>query len=204
MSRLTALWLDWQKGLLPLIGVLCVAWALGRGAAPDSDGSWFLLLLIVYMAHQVEEHFWPGGFRQFANAHVFKTGLDGWPVGRGGVALVNVGFVWAPLLAAALFPDVLRWVGIAWMGLTAVNAVTHIITGIRIRPHYNPGLVTSIVLFLPFTIAYFHDRLASGAMSGADVVTALVLGALLHLPVAAVFVVPYRRGLGSPGPAKAG
>ena len=74
------------------------------------------------MIHQIEEHLWPGGFRQFANAHVFKSGDDDWPVSEGGVALVNVGYVWLPILLAALFPGPLRWLGLGWVGLTLINA----------------------------------------------------------------------------------
>lgn len=194
MARLTAWWLDWQKALPALVVLLGAAWLAGMAGPADGDRSWFLLLLIVYMVHQIEEHLWPGGFRQFANAHVFHTGLDAWPVGRGGVAFVNVVLVWAPIAAAVLMPQTLRAIGIIWMGLTAVNALIHVVTSIRLRRLFNPGVVTSVLLFLPFTLAYFAERLASGALSGAEVAVALVFGALLHVPVAMVFVIPFRRG----------
>lgn len=193
MSRVAAWWLDWQKSLPALIAILSIAWFAGLGGPAGGDRSWFLLLLIVYMVHQVEEHLWPGGFRQFANANIFRTGLDDWPVGRGGVAFVNVGLVWVPIALAVLAPESLRWVGLAWMGLTAVNAVIHIVTSIRLRVAFNPGVVTSVAIFLPFTFAFFRDRLASGAMSGTEVAVALVAGILLHIPVAMIFVVPFRR-----------
>lgn len=199
MTGLARLWFDWQKSLPWMIVLLGAIWLSGRAGPPDGDRAWFLLLLIVYMAHQVEEHLWPGGFRQFANAEVFHSGRDDWPVGRGGVALVNVGFVWAPLLAAALWPTALRAVGVAWMGLTAVNAVTHIVTALRGGLRWNPGLVTSVALFLPFVGAYFAARLAAGALGPVDVALALLAGAALHIPVAMVFVLPFRRGLARRG-----
>jgi hypothetical protein len=68
-----------------------------------SERALFTALLVIYMVHQIEEHLWPGGFRQFANACVFRSGDDNWPVGVGGVALVNVGFVWLPLGTAVLW-----------------------------------------------------------------------------------------------------
>ena len=64
------------------------------------------------------------------------------------------------------FPNALRWVGLGWIGLTLVNAVTHIVTSIRFRC-YNPGLVTSIVLFLPFTIWMLRTSLRAGAVGRA-------------------------------------
>jgi hypothetical protein len=184
---------DWQKALPVLIVIGIVVWFVLFRAAPATEQALFAALLIIYMIHQIEEHLWPGGFRQFANAHVFKSGDDDWPVSEGGVALVNVGYVWAPVLLAALFPGPLRWLGLGWVGLTLINAITHIVTSIRFRV-YNPGLVTSIVLFLPFTIWILAREVSTGMLTGWQVVALLIAGVLLHIPVAALFVVPYRRG----------
>jgi hypothetical protein len=184
---------DWQKALPVLIVIGIVVWFVLFRAAPATEQALFAALLIIYMIHQIEEHLWPGGFRQFANAHVFKSGDDDWPVSEGGVALVNVGYVWLPILLAALFPGPLRWLGLGWVGLTLINAITHIVTSIRFRI-YNPGLVTSIFLFLPFTIWMLAREVSAGMLTGLQVVALLIAGVLLHIPVAALFVVPYRRG----------
>jgi hypothetical protein len=183
---------DWQKAL-PLLAVVTAAiWIALFRASPTSEQAMFAALLVIYMLHQTEEHLWPGGFRQFTNAHVFKSGNDDWPVDMGGVALINIGYVWLPVAAAALVPGALRWVGLGWIGLTLVNAVTHIVTSIRFRC-YNPGLVTSILLFVPFTVWALVTLHARGALSGGDVALILLLGIVLHIPVAALFVVPYLR-----------
>jgi hypothetical protein len=184
---------DWQKALPALIVAGIVVWLILFRNAPTSEQALFAALLIIYMIHQIEEHLWPGGFRQFANAHVFKSGDDDWPVSEGGVALVNVGYVWLPILLAALFPGPLRWLGLGWVGLTLINAITHIVTSIRFRI-YNPGLITSIVLFLPFTVWMLAREVSAGMLTGWQVAAILVAGVLLHIPVAALFVVPYKRG----------
>ena len=184
---------DWQKALPVLIVIGLLVWLILFRNTPTSEQALFAALLIIYMIHQIEEHMWPGGFRQFANAHVFKSGDDDWPVSEGGVALVNVGYVWLPILLAALFPGPLRWLALGWVGLTLVNAITHIVTSIRFRV-YNPGLITSIVLFLPFTIWMLAREVSAGMLTGWQVVALLIAGVLLHIPVAALFVVPYRRG----------
>jgi hypothetical protein len=183
---------NWQKSLPPLAAACVVAWIALFRHDPAAEQAMFAALLVIYMLHQIEEHLWPGGFRQFTNAHVFKSGRDNWPVDIGGVALINIGFVWLPLAAATLFPAALRWVGLAWVGLTLVNGLSHIATSIRFRS-YNPGLVTSIVLFLPFTIWILAREAGRGALSGAEIGLILLLGVLLHIPVAALFVVPYLR-----------
>ncbi|MEZ5788133.1 MAG: HXXEE domain-containing protein [Xanthobacteraceae bacterium] len=183
---------NWQRSLPVLAVVTAALWFMLFRHDPGSERAIFAALLVIYMLHQIEEHLWPGGFRQYTNAHVFKSGRDDWPVDEGGVALVNIGYVWLPVAAAALFPEALRWLGLGWIGLTLVNALTHIATSIRFRG-YNPGLVTSIVLFLPFTIWALAHEVAHGALSGAAVAALLVAGVVLHVPVAALFVVPFRR-----------
>jgi hypothetical protein len=183
---------NWQKALPALAVIGLVAWALLFRNDPSSEQAIFAALLVIYMLHQIEEHLWPGGFRQFTNAHVFESGRDDWPVDTGGVALVNIGYVWLPVAAAALFPHALRWLGLAWIALTLVNAVIHIVTSIRFRC-YNPGLVTSIVLFLPFTIWALAHEASRGLLSGGEVALLVLLGVLLHIPVAALFVVPYLK-----------
>ena len=192
MTPLSAIAADWQKALPALAVIGLVAWIAWFRSDPASDQAIFAALLVIYMLHQIEEHLWPGGFRQFTNAHVFESGRDDWPVDTGGVALVNIGYVWLPVAAAALFPHTLRWVGLAWIGLTLINAVIHIVTSIRFRG-YNPGVVTAVVLFLPFTVwALAHDA-ARGLLSGSEIALLVLLGVLLHIPVAALFVVPYLR-----------
>ncbi len=184
---------DWQKALPVLIVVGIVVWLVLFRTTPTTEQALFAALLIIYMIHQIEEHLWPGGFRQFANAHVFKSGDDDWPVSEGGVALVNVVYVWLPILLAAMFPGPLRWLGLAFVAMTLINALTHIGASIRFRI-YNPGLITSIVLFLPFTIWMLAREVSAEMLTGWQVAGLLVAGILLHVPVAALFVVPYRRG----------
>ncbi|MBK5961007.1 hypothetical protein CCR97_22785 [Rhodoplanes elegans] len=182
----------WQTTLPVLVILVAALWLVMFGENPASEQAMFAALLLIYMVHQIEEHLWPGGFRQYANAHVFKTGRDDWPVDEAGVALVNIAWVWLPIGLAALFPETLRWVGLGWVGLTFVNGLSHIGTTVRFRG-YNPGLVTSIALFLPFTVWVFATEFSRGALSGAEIGGLIVAGVLLHVPVAALFVIPYRR-----------
>ena len=192
MHPLSFISANWQKWLPVLTVIGGGVWLIAFRTDPGSERALFAALLVIYMVHRTEEHLWPGGFRQFANAHVFKSGNDDWPVDKGGVALVNIGLVWLPVALAALFPDWLRWLGLARIGVTLINAVIHIVTAIRFRI-YNPGLVTSIILFLPFTIWMLAHEVSAGALSALQIVMILVLGVLLHIPVAALFVVPFLR-----------
>ena len=73
--------------------------------------------------------------------------------------------------------------------LSAVGTV-HIVTTIRLRL-YNAGLVTSIVLLLPFTIYTLALGVERGTLSGGEIGLILLCGVLLHLPVAGLFVIPF-------------
>ena len=199
MSILSRFAANWQRFLPALSAIGIAAWIALFRNDPTSERALFAALLVIYFIHQIEEHLWPGGFRQFADAHMFHSGNDNWPVNIDGVALVNTAFVWLPIALAAFFPQTLRWVGLAWVGLTLINGIIHIVTTIRLRI-YNPELVTSIVLFLPFTIYVLVLEVERGALSGADVGLIALYGVLLHLPVAALFAVPFllrRRHLAS-------
>jgi Protein of unknown function with HXXEE motif len=193
MSLLSRFAADWQKFLPPLAAVGVVAWiALFRGVETSAQALLFALL-VIYFLHQIEEHLWPGGFRQFTDAHVFHSGDDNWPVNIDGVALVNTAYVWLPIALAIIFPHSLRWLGLAWIGLTLVNGIIHIVTSIRLRV-YNPGLITAVVLLLPFTIFVLMHGVDHGTLTGAQVGLIVLYGVLLHVPVAALFVVPFLLG----------
>jgi hypothetical protein len=188
---------NWQKALPAMAGIGVIAWFAAFRHDPTSQRALFAALLIIYMVHQIEEHLWPGGFRQFANRYVFRSGDSNWPVDIDGVALVNIGYVWLPLALAIAFPEQLRWIGLGWVALTLVNGISHIATSVRFRV-YNPGLVTSIVLFLPFTIWMLAHERATGRLSGTEIGLLLIAGVLLHIPIAAIFVLPFRRGRQAP------
>ena len=199
MSILSRFAVNWQNFLPPLAAVGAVAWIVLFRGEETSDRALFAALLVIYFLHQIEEHLWSGGFRQFTDAHMFHSGDDNWPVNIDGVALVNTAYVWLPVALAAIFPQSLRWVGLGWIGLTLINGVIHIVTTLRLRL-YNPGLVTSIVLFLPFTIYALALGLERGTLTGGDVGLIMLYGVLLHLPVAGLFVIPFllqRRRLAS-------
>jgi len=105
-------------------------------------------LLPVYMIHQYEEHA-HGRFVAFFNA----------TVGNGHAVLtdqsafwINVLGVWV-LFLVALFLARFVAVGLLLVPvyLTLINGVIHILTSLRFK-RYNPGLSTSVLLFLPWGI----------------------------------------------------
>jgi hypothetical protein len=123
--------------LLVLIPVIGLPW--------DS----FLLLIYlqtpIYMLHQVEEHT-GDRFRQYVNRVVFG-GIEA--LSPTAVLWINLPGVWLLSLLSLYAATFLGpgW-GLSSVYLVTVNGMTHVLAGVATRG-YNPGLWTSIVLFLP-------------------------------------------------------
>jgi hypothetical protein len=123
--------------LLVVFPVIYDAWSIG------------LLLIFLhspaYMIHQVEEHH-HDRFRSYVNISLCggREGLT-----TGDVITINVLMVWGINLAALY---IAHFGSIGWALLAPylllVNAVSHIGWAIKFRS-YNPGLGTSLLLFLP-------------------------------------------------------
>lgn len=106
------------------------------------------LQLPLYMIHQFEEHD-QDRFRKFAN-QLIGGGREAFTPTA--IFVINSAGVWGvDLLALYLAYEVdLKW-GLIAIYLPLFNALTHIIATVAIR-RYNPGLWTSIALFLPLGI----------------------------------------------------
>ena len=109
--------------------------------------------------HQVEEWRFPGYFPGMANAVMFKSDMpDRYPLNANSGMLINVVFGWGGYLLAALFWKQAMWLAIAAILVSVGNVFAHtIIFNIKGKTFYNPGLLTSWLLFVP--IIYFFFRL---------------------------------------------
>lgn len=138
------------------------------------------LQLPIYMAHQYEEHA-HGAFRSFVNHHIAHdqnalTDRAIWWINVVGVWLVDLVVLY---LAVMVNPAL----GLIAVYLTLVNAALHIAGAIALRA-YNPGLWTSLALFVPVGGAalYLVGRLPEATPG----VHALGLGLALVIHIAVV------------------
>lgn len=115
---------------------------------------WPMVLLLVwlqlpaYMLHQYEEHD-DDRFRRFVNAMI---GQSRDVLTRSDVFVINIAEVWRVIagafsLAALVHP---AW-GLVAVYLSLVNGAGHGLQEVAMR-RYNPGLLTSIVLFVPLGV----------------------------------------------------
>ena len=141
MSRLVHFWV--YGGFLSGILLLILLPELARSWSTALLG--VFLQLPIYMLHQFEEHD-DDRFRRFVNRNI-GGGYDVLP--SLAVFVINVPGVWG-VNALAFYLAACGLVGFGLIGIymTLVNGVTHILASIRSRA-YNPGLITSVFLFLP-------------------------------------------------------
>jgi hypothetical protein len=178
---------------------LMVLWlALERrpqGAGPRLDDPAFVLPLLwpMYLLHQFEEHGVDllGRHYAFLGAMCHMLGHDDLarcPADADFVFAVNVigcqiAFALSlvfrrrrPLLAAC-----------AW-GVPMINAVTHIASAVAFRA-YNPGLLTSVLLFVPMSAWMLRTVVRSGVVERSQVPRIFAAGIALHaVLIASVFL----------------
>jgi hypothetical protein len=145
-----AMSMDWFERNWMFTGVVAGLFLLAL--VPLLVGGWSLPLILIYLQlpiylfHQLEEHY-DDRFRRFVNDHVAR-GLPA--LTTPAIVVINIPGVWGiNLVALYLAYFVHLGLGLIAVYLTLVNAIAHIGAMIVLR-RYNPGLVTALVLFLPF------------------------------------------------------
>lgn len=127
---------------------MCGALVLVAPVMPGGPERLIYLAGPLYMFHQVEEHY-NDRFRSFVNTHVFH-GVEALSVAD--VLWINLPGVWGVNLAALYLA---YFVGAGWgvvvFYFVLVNGLSHIVAAVLLR-RYNPGLITGVVLFIPFSV----------------------------------------------------
>lgn len=179
---------NWSRVALPAAFILL---ALSQYVFARMTLALFLvwLQLPVYMLHQYEEHA-HGAFQAYINQEM-AGGRDALTLPA--IFWINLLGVWVLDIAVFyLAADVSLWFGLVAIYLMLVNAVLHIVMAL-LRRQYNPGLWTSLVLFLPVG-GYALARVvqASGASFG-EHAASLGVALLIHVVFVATIQVRIRR-----------
>jgi len=169
---------------------LCANWVYGGFLAawlllaltPFLSAHWstaFLLVFLqlpVYMLHQYEEHD-HDRFRRMVN-QLIGHGKE--VLTPAAVFIINIPGVWGVNLISILLA---AGCGIGWgligIYLTLVNGLAHIGQGFALR-RYNPGLATSIFLFLPISLTALVQVTATGEASWLQQTVGLGSAILIH------------------------
>ena len=108
---------------------------------------WCLINIPLYLFHQTEEHYWPGGFKRYINRVVFNLPDGEESLTDIKVFWINILLVWCAFLLFGALTFVNLGFGLLIIIFSIMNCLTHIGQGIK-RKEWNPGLVMASIQFL--------------------------------------------------------
>ncbi|MEM8493033.1 MAG: HXXEE domain-containing protein [Pseudomonadota bacterium] len=155
----------WMKvGTFAAPFLLITYFTMEQGSSGTSNRLFMAVaLLTVYIVHQFEEHWVDAlgnryAFYGYVNSLVRALFADDdpsvAPLTREAIFVINTSLVWLVGVIALLRARQRLFPLLALAAITLVNGLTHIIAGVATLS-YNPGLLSSIMLFLPISIAFF-------------------------------------------------
>jgi len=141
---------------------------------------WISLISLFF--HQFEEYRYPGYFPGMMNTVVFSSQQpDRYPLNTNIAFIINVFVGWLSYFLAAVYGEIVLWLGIATIVVSIGNFIAHtFLFNIKGRTLYNSGMFTAIVLFLPVA-AYFGYFLIQGNLATPiDWIVGIILGIALN------------------------
>jgi len=137
----------------------------------------------IYLLHQFEEHYWPGGFKKFVNKEIFNVEVGEYPLNDTNIFWINVPIIWVLMPIFASLSYINLFFGL-WIPYFAVfNSLTHLI-GAVVKRKYNPGLFVSLVLGIP--VAIYTLWLFYSLVNVPLIITLLSILAVLLLHIAII------------------
>lgn len=184
---------EWQwpmAGLFAAVLLLVLTPLIGAVAGPVIALVW--LQLPLYMVHQFEEHH-HDRFRLYLNEKVAHCDA----LTPAGAFWINSLGVWGldlAMLYLAVFVN--PALALAAFYLPIVNGLTHVREAL-VRREYNPGLCTSVALFLPISgLCLYRVSVESGATWG-DQLLGFGIAMAIHLAIIVYVVSRVRKLRGS-------
>ena len=176
MTFLRMHWFDLGLGLAGLVAVYTLI------AHPTGLALLLWLSLITLFLHQFEEYRYPGYFPGMMNSAMFASRQpERYPLNPQIALIVNVVVGWLFYFLAAVFAEKAIWLGIATILVSAGNFIAHnFLFNIKGKTHYNPGMLTADLLFLPFAVAFFILVIHTHIGTTVDWLVGLVLGIALN------------------------
>ncbi len=165
-----------------VLGVLLTAYIFISGMPVDSIKFVLWISLASLFFHQFEEYRFPGNFPGAFNWILFKSEFpDRYPINTNTSLVVNVFLGWSSYLLAAVFGERYIWLGMATILVSAANVFIHVFgVNIKGKRFYNPGMFTSLFLFLPITIYFFYLTAHNHLAVTSDYIIGIALGFVLN------------------------
>jgi hypothetical protein len=143
------------------------------------------LMAAVYFVHNFEEY----GIDALGHAHAFPIAIcsilrqppyPDCPIPPGFYLAVNIAGIWVGAVLAAMLSWRNKAVGLSYAGLLITNGLSHI-SEFAISGNYNPGVLTSFVLFFPLFFWIVRACFGRGRMSYWILASIVLAGVVLSL-----------------------
>ncbi len=178
-KRLNGLWQTTGGLLAPVILTVLVIQLFTDSSLHFYQWLMWLHLPLLFL-HEYEEYVvTPDGFKKFVNTDTLlalNPPEPDTPVNDLMIFTINmIGWVWAFL--GALFATTAPWIGASFILLEIlINVITHSVVFQLKRKAYNPGLVTTLVLLVPYITFVTWYIVAHNLFSPVDWVLTLIVG----------------------------
>ena len=143
-----------------------------------------LYILFFAILHVTEEYIYPGGFMEWAREKIPRF-ADRITIK---MAIIVNGIFLLLCFAGVLFGGRYPMFALSIAGLILVNGIVHVLSSI-VTKSYSPGLITSLILYIPFSIylfMYFN-------ISFSGVLSLILYGVLYHLFIPLVLFSPFNK-----------
>lgn len=145
------------------------------------------LMAAAYMIHQFEEH-WIDALGRLYPLRAFLNDTLSSAFGPEAAAamtpeaifFINTSVVWLAAFLAIWSAPTHVFPALAMAGVILVNGVAHVAAAAA-SAAYNPGLVTSIVVFLPISLVFYRAVLGVGRARFVEIAAGVAWGVLAHV-----------------------
>lgn len=114
---------------------------------PSQAQFWAFVNIPLYLLHQTEEHYKPGGFKRYMNQVINNLPEGEEKLDDILIFWINIGFVWIAFTFFGILSFYNIGFGLLIIIFSIINCMTHISQGIK-RREWNPGLVMASIQFI--------------------------------------------------------
>ena len=148
-----------------------------------------ILMLIAYIVHQYEEH-WMDLYGNYYSFYTFNNNFilgnlgqpesQVKPLSKAAIFVINTSLVWLVGFLAIWQSPKRLFTLFAMASIIVVNGVVHILASM-ITFQYNPGLVTSIVVFIPIYLGFIRYVITLSANFKKEILAGIIWAILAHI-----------------------
>lgn len=172
---------NWQKLGLGFAVVLAIGLLLFHQDI-DSFRIVLIISLITLFLHQFEEYQLPGHFKEMVNRVMFGSKKpEHYPLNPRTAFIINVIIGWGSYTLAIIFGASAIWLATATVMISLGNVFAHsLMFNIRGKTLYNPGMASSLIIFLPFVIYFVYYCASNDLFTTANLIVGIILGLIMN------------------------